>query len=70
MAYRVIQWATGRLGTAAVGGIVGHRDLELVGAWVHGALKSSGNGTEETNALCETSGTHCNRLMGFCVYLS
>ena len=37
--YRVIQWATGRLGTAAVTGIVGHRDLELVGAWVHSQEK-------------------------------
>lgn len=37
--YRVIQWATGKLGTCAVAGIVGHRDLELVGAWVHSAEK-------------------------------
>lgn len=37
--YRVIQWATGRLGTAAVAGIVSHRDLKLVGAWVHSEEK-------------------------------
>jgi 4-hydroxy-tetrahydrodipicolinate reductase len=35
MTYRVIQWATGGLASKAVAGIVGHRDLELVGAWVH-----------------------------------
>jgi 4-hydroxy-tetrahydrodipicolinate reductase len=35
MAYRVIQWATGALGRQAVAGIVGHPDLDLVGAWVH-----------------------------------
>lgn len=35
MAYRVIQWATGEIGTNAVAGIVRHPDLELVGTWVH-----------------------------------
>jgi 4-hydroxy-tetrahydrodipicolinate reductase len=35
MAYKVIQWATGEIGRNAVAGIVGHPDLELVGAWVH-----------------------------------
>ena len=39
MVYRVIQWGTGRVGTDAVTGIVGHPDLELVGAWVHSAEK-------------------------------
>lgn len=35
MPYRVIQWATGNVGRAAVQGIVTHPQLELVGAWVH-----------------------------------
>ena len=35
MAYRVIQFATGMLGTEAAIGIVGRPDLELVGTWVH-----------------------------------
>jgi hypothetical protein len=35
MAYRVIQWATGGVGRAAIEGVLGHPDLELVGAWVH-----------------------------------
>ncbi len=39
MAYRVIQWATGDIGKSAVAGIVGHPDLELVGAWVHSEEK-------------------------------
>jgi hypothetical protein len=39
MSYRVIQWATGDLASKAVAGIVGHPDLELVGAWVHSAEK-------------------------------
>jgi hypothetical protein len=39
MAYRVIQWATGNVGRAAVQGIVAHPDLELVGAWVHSPHK-------------------------------
>ena len=33
--YRVIQWATGNVGRAAIEGVVGHPQLELVGCWVH-----------------------------------
>ena len=39
MTYRVIQWATGGVGRAAIEGILDHPDLELVGAWVHGESK-------------------------------
>ena len=35
MAFRVIQWATGGVGRAAIEGILDHPELELVGAWVH-----------------------------------
>ena len=35
MALRVVQWATGGVGRAAIQGIVAHPDLELVGVWVH-----------------------------------
>jgi hypothetical protein len=38
--YRVIQWATGGVGRAAIEGILGHPDLELVGCWVHSDAKS------------------------------
>jgi hypothetical protein len=37
--YRVIQWATGGVGTAAIQGIVNHPELELVGCWVHSRAK-------------------------------
>jgi hypothetical protein len=37
--YRVIQWATGGVGRAAIQGIVNHPELELVGCWVHGRAK-------------------------------
>jgi hypothetical protein len=40
MTYRVIQWATGNVGRAAVQGIMSHPQLELVGAWVHSAEKA------------------------------
>jgi hypothetical protein len=39
MTYRVIQWATGGVGRAAIHEIVSHPELELVGCWVHGAGK-------------------------------
>jgi hypothetical protein len=37
--YRVIQWATGGVGRAAIQGIVDHPELELVGCWVHSRSK-------------------------------
>ncbi len=40
MAIRVIQWATGGVGRAAIEGILSHPELELVGVWVHSAEKS------------------------------
>ena len=36
---RVIQWATGGVGRAASEAVVRHRELELVGCWVHSAAK-------------------------------
>jgi 2,4-diaminopentanoate dehydrogenase len=33
--YRVIQWATGGVGKAAIQGVLRHPELELVGCWVH-----------------------------------
>ncbi|MET7773340.1 dihydrodipicolinate reductase [Nocardia sp. NPDC005366] len=36
---RVVQWATGGLGQAAIGAVLDHPDLELAGAWVHSAHK-------------------------------
>lgn len=35
MTYRVIQWATGGVGRAAIEGIVSHPELSLVACWVH-----------------------------------
>lgn len=39
MVLRVIQWATGGVGQAAIQGIAAHPDLELAGVWVHSADK-------------------------------
>ena len=39
MTYRVIQWATGGVGRAAIEGILDHPELELAGCWVHSADK-------------------------------
>ena len=38
--YRVIQWATGGVGKAAIQGVLRHPELQLVGCWVHSADKS------------------------------
>lgn len=40
MTYRVVQWATGGVGQAAIQGVARHPDLELVGCWVHSADKA------------------------------
>jgi hypothetical protein len=40
MGLRVIQWATGGVGQAAIEAIVAHPDLELVGVWVHSETKA------------------------------
>ncbi len=39
MSHRVIQWATGGVGRAAIEGVLAHPDLELVGCWVHSEAK-------------------------------
>ncbi len=40
MSYKVIQWATGGVGRAAIEAVLDHPDLELVGCWVHSEAKS------------------------------
>src|ERR1700744_2752234 len=37
---RVVQWATGSVGVAAIKGVLDHPELELVGCWVHSDAKS------------------------------
>ena len=39
-ALRVVQWATGGVGVAAIKGVLEHPELELVGCWVHSADKA------------------------------
>ncbi len=39
MTYRVIQWATGNVGRAAIDGVLAHPDLDLVGAYVYSPAK-------------------------------
>jgi hypothetical protein len=40
MTYRVIQWATGGVGKAAIEGVLAHPELELVGCWVYSKEKA------------------------------
>lgn len=40
MALRVVQWATGSVGTAAIKAVLEHPDLEIVGCWVHSKAKA------------------------------
>ena len=56
MTIRVLQWATGNVGRNAVEGIVGHPDLELVGAFVYSPEKVG----QDVGTLCgqEPLGVH------------
>jgi len=64
MTYRVIQWATGNIGRAAIEGILAHPDLELVGVYVYADNKAGRDvgdicgiaptGVITTNDLAET----------------
>ncbi len=40
MTIRVIQWASGGVGRAAMAGVLAHPDLEVVGCWVHSEDKA------------------------------
>jgi 2,4-diaminopentanoate dehydrogenase len=40
MVFRVVQWATGGVGVAAIKGVLEHPDLQLVGCWVHSEAKN------------------------------
>ncbi len=40
MALRVVQWATGGVGAAAIAAVLEHPELELAGCWVHSAAKA------------------------------
>ncbi len=51
MALRVIQWATGGVGRAAIEAIQSHPELELVGAWVHSESKAG----RDVGEICGTS---------------
>jgi hypothetical protein len=37
--YRVVQWATGNIGTRSLQGVIEHPDLELVGVYVYSGAK-------------------------------
>lgn len=57
---RVIQWATGGVGRAAIEGILLHPELELVGCWVHSAEKHGKDvgeilGTDPVGVLATSS---------------
>ena len=49
MTYRVIQWATGGVGRAAIEAIASHPELELAGCWVHGEGKVGRDAGEIAN---------------------
>lgn len=60
MALRVVQWATGSVGTAAIRAVLEHPGLELTGCWVHSKAKSGSDvgeiiGTEPLGVIATDS---------------
>ena len=75
MAFRVVQWATGNVGRAAVQGILAHPELELVGAWVHSPEKAGRDvgelcGLGPTGILATDDEAHILALAADCVLYS
>ena len=46
--YRVVQWATGNIGTKSLRAVIEHPGLELVGLYVHSADKAG----KDAGELC------------------
>jgi hypothetical protein len=72
---RVIQWATGGVGRAAIEGVLSHPDLELVGCWVHSAGKHGQDagviaGTGPVGVTATTSAEEILALDADCVVYS
>lgn len=75
MTLRVIQWATGGVGQAAIGQILLHPDLELVGCWVHSPEKAGRDvgeliGADPIGVLATTSIEEILALDADCVLYS
>src|SRR3954468_636812 len=73
--HRVIQWATGGVGRAAIEGVLSHPDLELVGCWVHSQDKHGRDvgeilGTERVGVTATTSAEEIIGLDADCVVYS
>ena len=46
--FRVVQWATGNIGTRAMRAVIEHPRMQLVGVYVHGEAKVG----QDAGALC------------------
>ena len=70
---RVIQWATGGVGRAAIEGVLDHPELELVGCWVHsrptrtGATSASWSAGSRSASPRPTTSTRSLALDADCV---
>ena len=72
---RVVQWATGGVGKAAIEGVLSHPELELVGCWVHSADKHGKDvgeivGAEPIGVAATTSAEEMLALDADCVVYS
>jgi hypothetical protein len=70
--YRVVQWATGNIGTKSLRAVIEHPDLELVGLYVHSAAKAGKDagelaGVGTTGVIATTSTDDIVELGADCV---
>ncbi|OBG62832.1 MULTISPECIES: dihydrodipicolinate reductase [unclassified Mycobacterium] len=72
---RVIQWATGGVGKAAIASVLNHPELELAGCWVHSAEKNGLDvgrilGTHDLGVTATSSADEILALDADCVVYS
>ncbi|HCB06566.1 MAG TPA: dihydrodipicolinate reductase [Nocardioides bacterium] len=72
---RVVQWATGGVGKAAIEGVVSHPELEMVGCWVHSEDKRGRDagelaGIARVGVVATTSAEEILALAADCVVYS
>jgi 2,4-diaminopentanoate dehydrogenase len=60
--HRVVQWATGNIGTKSLRGVIEHPDMELVGVYVHSAAKAG----RDAGELCGVDPALLERIEKAC----
>ncbi len=64
--YRVVQWATGTIGSRALRAVIEHPDLVLAGVYVHGTDKAGTDAGDLCGADRPTANRAVNAVAAVC----